>query len=107
MDTKQLINHVKDYLIEKYGVIQPQWELVLGLLEDNINLYKQCKASLQENGIYDVESGKKNPLLITMRDTQIQILNGVKELGLSPYASSRIKTAINESDDDFINGLTE
>ena len=105
MKSTELKSAINKYLIEKYGAVKPEWNLVISLLEDNIELYKQCKESIKENGLYDAETGKKNPLLITLRDTQVQIIKVIQQLGLSPYANSRIKDAL-EVDDDFISALT-
>lgn len=102
----ELRKSIDKFLIEKYGAVKPEWELVITLLMDNVELYKECKKSLKENGIYNKDTGAKNPLLITLRDTQVQIIKVIQQLGLSPYANSRIKDVI-DNDDDFINGLTD
>lgn len=97
---------IKDYLISKYGEVKPEWEITISMMLDNIQVYDVCKKSIVENGIYDPETGKKNPLLITMRDLQVQILKCIKELGLSPLAASKIKNDIVDDEDDFIESLT-
>ena len=40
------IKHIKDYLVQKYGKIQEEWELSIALLEDNIDKYEKCKNDL-------------------------------------------------------------
>lgn len=105
--TKELINSIREYLINQYGNIQPQWELTLTLLQDNIEMYQQCKLSINQNGIYDAESGKKNPLLSTVKDIQATIIKQIQHLGLTPYASSKIKQEIEDDSDSFIESLTK
>ena len=103
----ELKSAISNYLTEKYGAVKPEWELVISLLMDNIELYKECKKSIKENGLYDVETGKKNPLLITLRDTQVQILKVIQQLGLSPYANSRIKEEAGIDEACFMDSLTK
>lgn len=104
--TKDLVGKIKDYLNNKYGAISPEWELCLGLLEDNIELYQKCQVSVNTYGLYDASTGKKNPLLTTMKDLQATILKEIQHLGLTPYAASKIKDAIEDDTDDFIDDLT-
>lgn len=103
--TKNYITNVIKYLTNKYGEVPSEWEAILMLLGDNLDLYKQCMQSVLENGIYNVENGKKNPLLTTMKDLQATIIKQIQHLGLSPYAISRIKTEEKEDVDDFIENL--
>lgn len=96
---------VRDYLIKKYGEVKPEWEVVLEILEDDIKLYRECKKNIKEYGL--IIDDKRNPVILTLRDLQVQILRCVKELGISPYAVSRIANNEGEEEEDFINGLTE
>ena len=96
-ETQTFIAAANDALIQKYGKVNEEWQAVIMLLADNLDLYKQCKRSVKENGIYNAENGKKNPLLATMKDLQATIMKQVQHLGLSPYAVSKIK--IDEEDD--------
>lgn len=105
--TKELINSVREYLSNKYGTIKPEWELTLTLLQDNIELYQNCQQSIHQHGIYDAMTGKKNPLLTTMKDLQATILKEIQHLGLSPYAASKIKDAVEDDSDDYISSLTD
>ncbi len=104
-EIKEYIQSVEDYLHDKYGHVNDEWKAILYLLQDNLTLYEECKESIKENGIYDKQSGRKNPLLSTMKDLQATILKQVQHLGLSPYASSKIKQEENDDSDDFINNL--
>lgn len=99
------IKHIKDYLIQKYGKIQEEWELSIALLADNIDTYEKCKEVVENVGIYDYEKGKKNPLLSTMKETQGVILKQIQHFGLSPYAVSKIKSMADDDTDDYIDGL--
>ena len=105
-ETKDYLMKVEDYLVNKYGAVNPQWEAMLILLADNLDLYGECKKSVRVNGIYDSSTGKKNPLLATMKDLQATIIKQIQHLGLSPYAASKIKSEVEDDTDDFIDNLT-
>ena len=104
--TRDYLEKVEEYLISKYGAVNQEWEANLMILADNLDLYKDCKKSIKDNGIFDRTTGKKNPLLITIKDLQTQISNQIKHLGLSPYTASRIKQEVEDDEEDFIEGLT-
>lgn len=103
----QVIGIVREYLTSKYGEVKPEWEIIISLLADNIELYKECRTSIKENGIYDETTAKKNPLLSTMKDLQATIMKQIQHLGLSPYAASKIKDAIDDDSIDYIDSLTK
>ena len=100
------LKEVENYLTKKYTKVNPEWIAIIQLLGDNLELYAQCQKSIKENGIYNVENGKKNPLLTTVKDLQATILKQIQHLGLSPYAESKIKIAEDDDTDDFIDNLT-
>lgn len=104
--TQDYIKAVQDYITNKYGKVNAEWEAILMLLADNLDLYKACMKSVKENGIYNSENGKKNPLLATMKDLQATIIKEIQHLGLSPYAVSKIKCEMEDDTDDFIEELT-
>lgn len=103
-DTQAYMNDIEEYLIKRFGSVQDEWNLTLALLADNVELYKQCKESVSQNGIYDTSSGRKNPLLSTMKDLQASIVKQIQHLGISPYASAKIKDA-EEDDSDVLKKL--
>lgn len=103
--TKDYISEVEKFLISKYGSVNPEWKALIELLADNLDLYNQCKQSVRNNGIYDANTGKKNPLLATMKDLQASIIKQIQHLGLSPYAISKIKVDAEDDTEDFIEDL--
>lgn len=105
--TQEYLKNVEAYLLQKYGSINPAWESTLILLADNIDLYRECQKAVNENGIFDADSYKKNPLLSTMKDLQASITKQIQHLGLSPYAESKIKIGQEDDTEDFIESLTE
>ena len=105
MSNKKYLESVKHYLVQTYGEVRPEWMAVIQMLAYNLELLDACTKSVQENGIYDKNSGKKNPLLSTIKDLQATILKQVQHLGLSPYAVSKIRLAESDDTDDFINSL--
>ncbi len=104
--TKKLIESAENYLIEKYGEVKPEWQIILGLLADNLELYKDCRDSIKKNGIYDITTARKNPLISSCKDLQATILKQIQHLGLSPYAQAKIKDSIEDDTEDFIDSLT-
>lgn len=104
--TQNYIKAVNEYLANKYGQVKPEWDATLTLMADNLDLYNECKESVRENGIYNAENGKKNPLLTTMKDLQATIIKQIQHLGLSPYAVSKIKDEKEDDTDDYIESLT-
>ena len=104
--TKEYLSSVESFLISKYGSISDDWSALLYLLADNLDLYNECKKSVKTNGIYDITTGKKNPLLTTMKDLQATILKQIQHLGLSPYAISKIKMETEDDTSDFKDDLT-
>ncbi len=105
-ETKTYIKSVIEYLTKKYGELPPQWEAIITLLADNLELYNECKQSVNENGIFNTTTGRKNPLLTTMKDLQATIIKQIQHLGLSPYAISKIKDDKEDDTDEFIESLT-
>ena len=103
--TQDIITAANESLIEKYGKVNAEWEAVIMLLADNLDLYKMCKKSVKDNGIYNADNGKKNPLLSTMKDLQATIMKQVQHLGLSPYAVSKIKIDEDDNTEDYIEEL--
>lgn len=99
------IPYIEKYLTKQYGEINDEWRLTIDLLKDNIELYNQCKESINKYGIYDVETGRKNPLIATLKDLQATIIKQIQHLGLTPYAASKINTQSEDNEEDFINGL--
>lgn len=104
--TRLYIKNVIEYINSKYGSVPPEWWCIIQLLADNLELYNCCKKSIQENGIYDVTTGRKNPLLSTVKDLQATIIKQIQHLGLSPYAVSKIHDTTEDNTDEFIESLT-
>lgn len=105
MNAKTVKRNVREHLMAQYGKVQDDWEVVIELLGDNITLYDKVMKSIDENGIYDVNKGLKNPLLSTAKDLQATILKEVQHLGISPYALSKIRKESEDDSDDFLEAL--
>ena len=105
-ETKKLIDATEEYLKQQYGEVKPEWRIILNLLGDNLDLYKECRESIRKNGIFDPNSYKKNPLISSCKDLQATIIKQIQHLGLSPYAVSRIKMDKEDDSTDFIESLT-
>lgn len=106
--TKKQIDSIRKYLEDRYGEVNPEWEMTLSLLADNLDLYEDCKKAVDLHGIYDSITQKKNPLLATMKDLQATILKQQQKLGITPYDAAKIKDQVEEDDEeDFIESLTD
>ena len=104
-EIQKYIEDVRKYLADKYGQVFPQWEAMIFLLQDNLELYLQCRKSIKDEGIFDSNTYKKNPLLSTCKDLQATIIKQIQHLGLSPYSVSKIKIGEDDDTDDFIDAL--
>lgn len=98
---------IEAFLEEQYGEVKTEWRITLNLLADNIELLKQCQESVEQNGIYDINTQKKNPLLTTIKDINSTILKISQKLGISPWDASKIKQVEEDDTEDFIEKLTE
>lgn len=106
-ETKKTMKQVEDYLIQKYGEIQPQWEMTLKLMADNLDLLDDCKESVKLNGIYSSVRGVKNPLISTIKDINATLLKLAQQLGITPWSESKIKGGDEDNTEDFITALTD
>lgn len=97
---------VKAYLTAEYGCVKGEWQITLMALEDALNRYVQVKQAIEEFGIYNSQTGLKNPLLSTEKDLLATILKLSQKLGISPWDAAKIKTPETDDTDDFINNLT-
>ena len=107
-ETENYIEKINHYLIEKYSEIKPEWELLLSLLKDTYDEYLDMKALLEETGMFNPKTYKKNPLIASIKDARATINKMVQHFGISPYSDSKIKK-LNEEDTagDFIESLID
>lgn len=102
-NTIKYLNAVKKYLREKYSKVNTEWEQILEILGDNLELYQQCKASIKNDGLLLVAKNgayTKNPLIKVQLDAQIQITKLLTEFGLTPRSAAKINLT-NEDDDEL------
>ncbi|MBF1400179.1 P27 family phage terminase small subunit [Prevotella histicola] len=102
------------YLESEYGEVKAEWKAALSLLSESLEMYYQCKDQIKKDGLLIQDrygNPNKHPLLQIQTAYQIQILKVVKELGLSPLASSKIADKPEKEDtmsaEDFITKLTQ
>ena len=104
--TIKYLNAVRKYLKEKYGKVNTEWETILEILGDNLELYQQCKLSIKNDGLLLVAKNgayTKNPLIKVQLDAQIQITKLLTEFGLTPRSAAKIN--LNNEDDDELKEL--
>lgn len=106
-ETIEYIEKIKEYLTERYGEVKPEWSLLLSLLEDTYDEYIEMRKIVEETGMFDPKTRKKNPLISSIKDARATINKMVQHFGISPYSDSKIKK-LTEDDgtDDFIESLT-
>ena len=100
--TLKYITSVKKFLKEKYGRVNSEWETVLEILADNVELYFNCRDSIKENGLMLLAkngSMTRNPLIKTMMDAQIQVSKLLTEFGLTPKAAAKINLVGDDDDE--------
>lgn len=108
-EIKNYMSSVRNYLEEKYGGLKEEWESTLFILQDTLIRYSQIKKEIDKNGLYDVTTGRKNPLLSTEKDCIATILKLTQKLGVSPWDFTKLDNGDNDNDDedDFLSSLTE
>lgn len=106
-ETEQYIEKIENYLIEKYSEVKPEWELLLSLLGDTYDEYVDMRNILEETGMFDKTTGKKNPLISSIKDARATINKMVQHFGISPYSDSKIKKLEEDGTDDFLDSLTK
>lgn len=107
--SKYYIDTIKAALILKHSEVDeetgevglnPEFEILLDMLVDNLDLLSECRKSIKKVGIYDVQTKKRNPLLTVQKETQSTIIKLLSLLAIPPYYASRVKSA-NENGDDI------
>lgn len=103
------MSSVRSYLEGKYGSLKEEWESTLFILQDTLIRYSQIKKEIDKNGLYDINTGRKNPLLSTEKDCIATILKLTQKLGVSPWDFTKLDNgeSDNEDEDDFLSSLTE
>nr|DAK88621.1 MAG TPA: terminase small subunit [Caudoviricetes sp.] len=117
--SKYYIDTIKAALILKHSEVDeetgevelnPEFEILLDMLVDNLDLLSECRKSIKKVGIYDVQTKKRNPLLTVQKETQATIIKLLSLLAIPPYYASKIKSAKENGDDisadEFIKALT-
>ena len=102
-NTIKYITNVKKYLKEKYGKVNNEWETILEILADNLELYQQCREGIKKDGLLLVAKNgamTRNPLIKTQLDAQIQINKLLDSFGLTPKAAAKINLT-NEDDEEL------
>lgn len=101
--TNKYLTSVRKYLKERYGKVNNEWEQILEILGDNLELYQQCKTSIKNDGLLLVAKNgayTKNPLIKVQMDAQIQIQKLLDSFGLTPKAAAKINL-VNDEDDEL------
>jgi len=103
---KDYRKYIETYLINKYGKIEDEWQLMIDLLMDNLRQYKEVKEAVETYGLFDPSTFRKNGLISTLKDLQATIIKQCQCLGLSPYHRSKMKNLDNPASDVLTSLLT-
>lgn len=104
-NVSKYMKSVREYIKKKYGEIPTEWDAILELLQDNLELYNECWDSIREHGIYNASRGWRHPLLATLKELQASIMKQIQHLGLSPYAAKKLSQEDVDDTDAFIERL--
>lgn len=99
---KEYIRTVKRSLKEKYGAIDPSWQLMIDCLEDQLLLYYTYRDKLHSGAELKFSETK------SFREILASILKLTQKLGVSsPYDQVKVKPAGNKKDEepDYIDTL--
>lgn len=108
--TQTFMDAVENYIVNKYGDIEPQWEGMLEMLALNYDMFQKCGKEIEKSGLMiENRFGNfiKNPLLKAQSDAQTQALRIIKEFGISPYGAGKIKDVESNDDNNFIESLLD
>ena len=98
---KDYISTVKKSLKEKYGRIDPSWQLMVDLLEDQLLLYYDFRDKLHNGEELKFSETK------SFREILASILKLTQKLGVaSPYDTAKVKTTEKkEEEPDYLDSL--
>lgn len=100
------IETIKAYLISKYDKISDEWNVIIDMLSDNLEQYNDIKNEIKRTGYFFAETGKRNPLLTSLKDLQLTITKQLQILGIGPLYASKIKNLDNSTTDVLSSLLT-
>jgi len=104
--TKKYIENIDNYLITTYGEVKPEWEMIISILGDTYDEYLEMQEIIKETGLYNPQTGRKNPLIASVKDARATIFKLTQHLGISPYADAKIKVPDCDDTEDYITNLT-
>lgn len=93
-------------LKERYGELKPEYEALLYQLNEQYTLLDDCNTELRRVGLYNAKTGRKNPLIATIKDCNNTILAILKQLTLTPYTTAKIKENTNDADAELLKRIT-
>lgn len=104
----ETIESVRAFLTKKYGQVNAEWELQIGLLQSNLELLEQVQKELKKQGLMVRNRFgilEKNPLIKTMLETQVAVQRGIEQLGISPRSVGKLKEQDSNDVGEIMNNL--
>ena len=99
---------VERHLIDKFGVINNEWDGILAMLATQYQVFIDCRDRIKQDGLMVTDrfgTPQKHPLLKVETDAIIQINKLVQEFGLSPKSLKGLNIQDN-NEDEFLENLT-
>lgn len=87
-ETLEFSKTIFNFLKDKYGKVPEMFKHSIKILLVNYDLWVQAKNDIMERGamIQGKEGLKKNPSMKILIDSQIYVINQLREFGLTPKA---------------------
>lgn len=104
-ETTASIKQLEKYLKETYGEIKPVWNNTLTIIADALDMIEKCKLEIEKHGIYNPSTGRKNPLIATVKDYQQILAKNYQMLGVTPWSESKIKMDDSGEEDELLKSI--
>ena len=108
-ETQEYMNTIHQFLNNRYGSVQPEWVGSLQLLATNYDMCLNAKDNIKENGL--IVTGrfgdKRNDAVIIFKDAQTQVFKLLQEFGLMTKSINHLEQPEDETEEDYINSLTQ
>lgn len=88
-ETQEFAKTILDFLKDKYGEVPEMFKHSIKILLTNYNIWTEAKNDIMSRGAMitdDKGCVKKNPAMKIFIDSQVYVINQLREFGLTPKA---------------------
>lgn len=103
---EKYVSDVRQHLTEKHGMVKPEWEGLLKMLEYEYHLFLTARQEILANGL-TVTTGRgaqPSPYINIMQTASAQCQKILSDFGCNPKTCTKVK-AEEKEDNDFINSM--